>query len=258
LSLDAGPRLDAGGEGEGEGEGEACADAIGHDEDGDGVDDACDNCPADANAGQEDVGEVNAGGAADGVGDACDPRPAAGGDSIAFFDGFGAALSGWSVYEGVWSVQNDRLVQADIYDVNLIERTDLQDGDVLVDTTFEITAFGSNGNAAVVLRMDALDYGWACAVRHDNNGTTAVRHYYLEANNTFTFEDTFDVAPAVLNTPYRITGDGFETITRCGMGSGRTNVNAAWNTSGAVGLRAKRMAADFHYFLVYGLGGALP
>src|SRR2546423_13272410 len=52
---------------------------IGHDEDGDGVDDACDDCPATKNAGQED-------GDGDQVGDLCDPYPADGHDVIVFFD----------------------------------------------------------------------------------------------------------------------------------------------------------------------------
>ncbi len=58
---------------------------VGHDEDGDGFPDECDNCPGIANPEQEDRGERDAGAASDGVGDACDPRPALAGDRIALF-----------------------------------------------------------------------------------------------------------------------------------------------------------------------------
>lgn len=49
-----------------------------HDEDGDGIADNCDNCPADVNPGQEDSD-------GDGVGDACDPHPGIA-DQIELFD----------------------------------------------------------------------------------------------------------------------------------------------------------------------------
>jgi Thrombospondin type 3 repeat len=51
----------------------------GHDEDGDGIPDAFDNCPHVANADQAD-------GDGDGVGDVCDPEPAIPRQHIAFFD----------------------------------------------------------------------------------------------------------------------------------------------------------------------------
>jgi hypothetical protein len=56
-----------------------------HDEDGDGIYDACDNCPAIANADQADTTEQKMHSFADGVGDACDPRPGLGGEQL---DGF--------------------------------------------------------------------------------------------------------------------------------------------------------------------------
>ncbi len=53
----------------------------GHDEDADGIPDACDDCPVDSNADQ-----ANQDG--DGVGDVCDLAPASMGDTILFFSAF--------------------------------------------------------------------------------------------------------------------------------------------------------------------------
>jgi hypothetical protein len=77
-----------------------------HDEDGDGLDDHCDNCPADYNPDQRDSD-------ADGVGDVCDPHPGAP-DRIARFDSF-AAVTGWTpilpALGGVWVQGNDEYDQ---------------------------------------------------------------------------------------------------------------------------------------------------
>lgn len=68
------------------------AGASGHDEDGDGIDDAFDNCPQSANVQQRDLGELNAGREPDGVGDICDPDPEAPGNAILFWDGMNSGL----------------------------------------------------------------------------------------------------------------------------------------------------------------------
>lgn len=73
------------------------------DEDGDDVDDTCDNCPADPNADQADAdGDL--------VGDACDPI-AGGRTRIAFFDGFhGGRDAAWvETGTGSWTVVDDAL-----------------------------------------------------------------------------------------------------------------------------------------------------
>lgn len=66
----------------------ACVEA-GHDEDGDGIDDACDTCPHLADPGQADRD-------ADRVGDRCDPRPDLPGEHILFFDPFTELRADWS------------------------------------------------------------------------------------------------------------------------------------------------------------------
>jgi hypothetical protein len=60
---------------------------INHDEDGDGIDDACDRCPH--------VADNSDDGDNDGVGDACDPQPLIAKQRIAFFDSFATMRAEW-------------------------------------------------------------------------------------------------------------------------------------------------------------------
>jgi hypothetical protein len=62
---------------------------VGHDEDGDGIDDACDGCPHLFDPAQVD-------GDGDGVDDACDPNPLLAIDRIAFFDPFTEQRPEWT------------------------------------------------------------------------------------------------------------------------------------------------------------------
>jgi hypothetical protein len=75
--------------------------AIGHDEDRDGIDDACDVCPH-----LPDPGQADADG--DRVGDACDPEPDNPRQRIVFFDPF-VDFSAWTTTGGA-VVMNDQLV----------------------------------------------------------------------------------------------------------------------------------------------------
>jgi hypothetical protein len=113
---------------------DALACAIGHDEDGDGVDDGCDVCPEIADVAQLD-------GDGDGVGDACDPNPTDPHDTLVVFDSF-AAPTPWAPLRGSWAQQDDALVQTDQTVVGLAMRAlpDPTATDLTVDVTFTIDA----------------------------------------------------------------------------------------------------------------------
>jgi hypothetical protein len=79
-----------------------CPSPVGHDEDGDGVDDACDGCPHIFDPDQLDSD-------GDGVDDVCDPHPTEPRDSIAFFDPFVAQRPEWTL-DASATFANDQLV----------------------------------------------------------------------------------------------------------------------------------------------------
>jgi hypothetical protein len=94
------------------------------DSDGDGIDDADDNCPLVANPGQENEDGDRFGDACDpcpieandspsdpdgdGLADSCDPHPTVGGDTLVLFEGFHHGIpAGWTVTGGTATQMGD-------------------------------------------------------------------------------------------------------------------------------------------------------
>jgi hypothetical protein len=77
-----------------------------HDEDGDGIDNGCDNCPTAFNPEQQD-------GDGDHVGDACDPHPTLPGDALAAAEYFDGPAYSWTPTSGTdWRLATGSLVTA--------------------------------------------------------------------------------------------------------------------------------------------------
>ena len=114
------------------------ADLAKHDEDGDGVVDSLDDCPADANPDQVDSD-------ADGVGDACDPHPGRA-DRIRFFDPFLTMSSRYTATAGSWVLGSDEISQnVDSGTTTLV----LDLGGDLTDPTIEVFIASSGGTGAI-------------------------------------------------------------------------------------------------------------
>ena len=234
-----------------------------NDEDGDGVVDECDNCPSVSNANQANVGEVNAGGTADGVGDACDPRPAAGNDTIFFFDGmnFTSIPSTWTnVGAGSWTASGTSMSPTSTASGQELERSFPSAlGNYLAETAFTFTALTTLGSASIPFRTDASRNGWGCGVGINGSAgdlfLTQVTGGTGEANPS-----TATIPVPGVGDRFRLLAGAYSTSLYCMIagGSARVNRSNSSSTSGESGIRASGVDATFEYFLVYRLGGTVP
>jgi hypothetical protein len=80
-----------------------CEAPVGHDEDGDGIDDACDGCPH-----LPDAAQIDRDG--DGVDDLCDPQPAIATERITYFDPFVVRDPSWTLVSMSGTFDGESLV----------------------------------------------------------------------------------------------------------------------------------------------------
>jgi len=136
---------------------------LGNDDDGDGLVDTLDPCPADSGDATDGDG--------DGVGDACDPSPMLAGDSIAAFYSMATVDSMWAVTGGgTWSFDDSALVESDLTDaasehpapLNIIEPT--------VEVVIEPTFGGDGAQVGAYVVAEPSGVTLVCRVVHHDSG----------------------------------------------------------------------------------------
>lgn len=244
---------DAGdGDGGGDGGVDGGSPCLGPDEDGDGVPDACDNCPSTPNPAQEDVLEDEQGAAADGVGDACDPRPTQPGDAVVHFDPLDE-LEGWAPVSCTWTVVDGEAVQSEgagAKNCHMSLTSPLGD-DLVVETRMRVLSYDdpSSANAGVMVSLVEND-AWYCSLR--------------VGNELVAWEVVDGSAQSRSRTRYP-SAPGDERTVRMGGGPNQAVCSAdgalvyqhvrGGRDAGRVALRTNDATAAFAYVTVYSLGG---
>jgi hypothetical protein len=225
----------------------------GHDEDGDGIVDACDACPVVPN---EDPKNMDG----DALPDACDPHPAMPGDSIGAFFPFDTMPAGFSAASGSitdWHVERDAL------SIDIGAMTDI----IVVDVGFANQALVLGGDA-ISVRTDATSVLSAiidankdastyvgCGLRFD----THVRELFdydgsKPATQQFTGLDTDNTPPMVVARPYDIGVVAGATVQSCDIVDMTAHILSgpvAQRQNNFVGIRARDVNVAIDYMIVY-------
>jgi hypothetical protein len=146
----------------------------GHDEDADGVDDNCDNCPTWYNPASG--GNPQADADHDGLGNACEaPVDDAVLDTIVTFDPFTSNNGNWSSDGGSWSWGADHVTGSETFGAYYFHNLQMSGSPVAVEATYYYPEDGAltSNYAGVVFGVQTgtfgvLTAGWACTFERDD------------------------------------------------------------------------------------------
>jgi hypothetical protein len=178
----------------------------GHDEDGDGIDDALDNCPH--------IAGSTADGDGDGVGDLCDPHPGTPGDSIGLFSGLGPGTSPFSDIIG-FTEEPDGIRH--VGDASLFLTRSF--GTARIEIGFDILAIIGTGQHQIGAGVDRCADPYYFAELNDNNGAT-VHHcavFSYDPTNGYVPLDVVDIPPlhtgrGIMRIDVDATAHTYETV----------------------------------------------
>jgi len=228
----------------------------GHDEDSDGIDDNCDNCPTYANAGQADTDS-------DGLGDACEaPGDGALFTHIQVFDPMLSTAASWTVVGGTWTYGGDVVSGSRVgTGGNYLHATSIPNVDYSVEATFHYVQAPPSGNnwVAVVFAWSQPGvnlYAYECVYERE----AKVVSVYRTTGGEWIGIAQASVSTTVVDAQWhrlRVYRDG--NVVRCeytdqtgASGTAQiTGTDVAANMSGLIGLRVYNEHTVFRSFVTY-------
>ncbi len=209
---------------------------VGHDEDGDGLDDACDLCPHVADGAQQDRD-------GDRVGDVCDPNPDAIGDRIAYFNSMQALRPEWSfagptpTFDGEAMTIDARLDNAFMFFTQLPGRGITQYGGRVL-----ATSMGFRQLALVAFEGPALYY---CEIAGDDTSARLSMTYSYDAVD-FTVATSTPLQPDVANVDFVLVLD--HGLSQLGCATTWPAVTPRNDTAIPAGITPTQMALSFQRY----------
>lgn len=176
---------------------------VGHDEDGDGIDDGCDVCPHLA-----DVDQLDDDG--DRVGTACDPEPTIARQQIVVFDPFTEIGPAWTPIKGPVSDGDSLVMSGDYVEINRV--IDAHSDRFEIGGEVTDTQLAAHGLKIHVVLPGGMRW-YYCELFEDAAGLDVALTYTADNGATYPRVDTASVATALINQRAVFRMDHGATIT---------------------------------------------